>query len=153
MHCGKFNFGNRVPNPKEICKTSIIYQIPQPNLNLLKPFIILMVRDWKGWDAVKCLNQSKNTPSWCDTQGPGAKIVTTRYSKARLWWLSCRMNSNLNLAQPLIILKIIYIGRMGCCDMPESVQNHSILMWSGVHAKPTLAPTTTKTQCGVHISA
>ena len=33
------------------------------NLNLAKSFIILMVREWKGQDAVNCLNQSKITQS------------------------------------------------------------------------------------------
>eukprot|EP00956_Cyclotella_meneghiniana_P026570 scaffold57779_cov43-Cyclotella_meneghiniana.AAC.1 len=33
------------------------------NLNLAKPFSILMVREWKGWDAVNCPNQSKLTLS------------------------------------------------------------------------------------------
>ena len=36
------------------------------NLNHLQPFIILIVRCWKGWDAVIFLNQSKHTPSWCE---------------------------------------------------------------------------------------
>ena len=36
------------------------------NLNLAKPFIILSMRHWKGWDAGNGLNQSKHTPSWCE---------------------------------------------------------------------------------------
>ena len=36
------------------------------NLNLAKPFIILIMRHWNGWDAVNGLNQSKVTPSWCE---------------------------------------------------------------------------------------
>ena len=35
------------------------------NLNLAKPFDILLVREWKGWDAVNCMDQSKLTQSWC----------------------------------------------------------------------------------------
>ena len=33
------------------------------NLNLLQPFIILIMTHWKGWDAVNCLNQSAPTQS------------------------------------------------------------------------------------------
>eukprot|EP00956_Cyclotella_meneghiniana_P024656 scaffold49792_cov63-Cyclotella_meneghiniana.AAC.1 len=35
------------------------------NLNLAKPFIMLMMKEGRGWDAVKCPNQSKLTQSWC----------------------------------------------------------------------------------------
>ena len=35
------------------------------NLNLAQPFIILIMRHWKGCDAVKCRNQSIVTRSWC----------------------------------------------------------------------------------------
>ena len=34
------------------------------NLNLVIPFIIVIMRYWKGWDAVNCPNQSKHTQSW-----------------------------------------------------------------------------------------
>ena len=62
------------------------------------------MRYWKGWDAVKLLDPSKHTPSWCETKGHWAKIVTTRDSKAGVWpWLDMK-DSNLNLAQPFIIL-------------------------------------------------
>ena len=33
------------------------------NLNLLQPFIILIMTHWKGWNAVNCLNQSAPTQS------------------------------------------------------------------------------------------
>ena len=36
------------------------------NLNLAKPFIILIMRHWKGWDAVNYPNQSELTQSWCE---------------------------------------------------------------------------------------
>ena len=45
------------------------------NLNLAKPFIILMVREWKGCDAVNWPNQSKVTQSWCEKWGFGAEII------------------------------------------------------------------------------
>ena len=37
------------------------------NLNLVQPFIIHMMRHWKGQADVNCLNQSKLTQSWCET--------------------------------------------------------------------------------------
>ena len=36
------------------------------NLNLILPFNILMMKDWKGWDAVNCLNQPEDTQSGCE---------------------------------------------------------------------------------------
>ena len=36
------------------------------NLTLVWPFNILMMKDWKGWDAVNGLNQSENTQSVCE---------------------------------------------------------------------------------------
>ena len=39
------------------------FQSPYTNLNLLQPFIILMMRSWKGQVGVKFFNQSKHTPS------------------------------------------------------------------------------------------
>ena len=35
------------------------------NLNHISPFSILMVKDWKGWDAVNCMNLSIHTHSGC----------------------------------------------------------------------------------------
>ena len=62
------------------------------------------MRYWKGWDAAKLLDPSKHTPSWCETKGHWAKIVTTRDSKAGLWrWLDMK-DSNLNPAQPFMLL-------------------------------------------------
>ena len=47
------------------------------NLNLAKPFNILMVREWKGWDAVNCPNQqSKLTQSWCEKWNTGKTTLT-----------------------------------------------------------------------------
>ena len=62
-----------------------------------------MMRHWKGWDAVKFLNQSKHTSSWCERLGTGAEIVTTHNSKARVWRWLWMMNSNLNHDKPFII--------------------------------------------------
>ena len=43
------------------------FHSPYTSLNLLPPFIILLMRSWKGQDAANLLNQSKHTPSWCET--------------------------------------------------------------------------------------
>ena len=51
--------------PSQICTLSELenrlwwpFLCPYTNLNHVKPFIILVKRDWKGWDAVKWLNKS-----------------------------------------------------------------------------------------------
>ena len=37
-----------------------------------------MMRYWEGQADMKWLNQSVHTHSWCETQGPGSEIFTTR---------------------------------------------------------------------------
>eukprot|EP00956_Cyclotella_meneghiniana_P040791 scaffold205097_cov38-Cyclotella_meneghiniana.AAC.1 len=49
-----------------------------------------MVRDWKGEDAVnvKLLNQSKNTPSWCEDEFKSQPFMTIHYTQIMAFeWL------------------------------------------------------------------
>ena len=39
------------------------------NINHVQPFIIHIMRCWKGQAGVNCLNQSKVTQSWCEAWG------------------------------------------------------------------------------------
>ena len=41
-----------------------------------------MMRHWKGWDAVNCLDQSKITQSWCEMEVLSAKLTLTLTSPA-----------------------------------------------------------------------
>ena len=110
------------------------------------------MRHWKGWDAVKPLNQSKYATSWCETKGPGAEIVTTHGSIARVWsllWM--KMNSNLVLAKPFIILMVREWKGWDAviCSNKSKLTQSWCEKWT--RAKPTLTPPVTETHVVVTI--
>ena len=67
------------------------------NLNPVQPFIILTMRHWNGQAGMNCLNQLQNKQSWCESLGPGTKIVSTCDSKVGMWWWLWTTNFHLNL--------------------------------------------------------
>ena len=114
------------------------------NLNLAEPFIILMMRHWKGWDAVNCLNQSKLTQSW------------------RKKWISAKPTLTHPAAQKHIemtILEHIYqshsssnihhtydeiLEGLRCYEILESIQTYPILVWNRKVLQPKSSPPTTQ---------
>ena len=73
------------------------------NLNLVLPFVILIMRHWNSQDAVIFMQGSKHTQSWFGKWG-GSKsnLVLTCDSIASTWWTLWAMKSNLNLVLPFI---------------------------------------------------
>ena len=72
------------------------FQMINSNLNLVSPFVILMMRYWYRQAAVKWVHTSKLTQSCCG-RDLSAKIVPTHDLKVSLGWSFWRLNSNLNL--------------------------------------------------------
>ena len=102
------------------------------------------MRHWESWDALIFLNQSK-------THNLGVKcrrffiiIVTTRYSKARVWWWLWRMSSNLNLLQPFIILIIRYWKGWDAVNCPNQSKLTQSWCQKWKTGKPTLTPPVTE---------
>ena len=103
------------------------------------------MRHWKGWADAKTLNQSKHTPSWFETH------------EASSWnWYHPWLKSQGVLMvlhdefkyQPCPTIHYTYNEMMegsSWCELPESVQSHTILVWSvGVCHKPNLYPSMTQ---------
>ena len=57
------------------------------HIHLGRPFIIPIMRYWKGQAGVNCLNQSKVTQCWCETWVYAKPNLYPRpWLKTRLWW-------------------------------------------------------------------
>ena len=101
---------------------------PHTNLNLLQPFIILIMRDWKGGAALKWLNQSVHAQSQCEMCRDPCTEWTTRVTQKSwcgggyTWWNQI----------PTLHNHSSYfhwqLEGMRCCELPESVQRYSIWM-------------------------
>ena len=70
-------------------------------------------------------------------------------SKARVWWWLYTMHSNLNLAKRFIVLAMKDWKGLRCCELPKTVQAHSILVWKVDKGKANFDPTRDwKSDCG-----
>ena len=98
------------------------------NLSLAKPFNILIVREWKGWDAVNCPNHSKLTQSWCEKWKRAKPTLTPPMTKTQVVVTILE-----HIYQPQPCKTIHYtkdetLEGFRCCELPESIQTHSILV-------------------------
>ena len=173
-----------------------------------------MVREWKGWDAVNCTNQSKLTQCWCEKwtrarptltppvtekhvvvtileptqQPPPSPTIHYTYNEkleglrcyenlesihkhtilvwnVRHWSRICphpRLKSrhvvtvvdNKFKSQPCKTIHYTYnetLKGLRCCELPISVQTHSILVWKVGMGQANFDPTRDwKPCCGDH---
>ena len=73
------------------------------NMNIVKPFIILIIRYWKGRDAVNCPNQSKLTQSRCQNWKTGKPTLTPPVTEKHVVVTILEPTPNLHLIQQFII--------------------------------------------------
>ena len=100
-----------------------------PNLNHAKPFIILVMTHWNGWDAVNSLNQSKITQSWCEKWITAqANFDPYNYPKHVVVTVSEPTT------QPKHFPTIHYTNNdrlewLRCWEISKSMKRYSILVW------------------------
>ena len=100
------------------------------NLNLAKPFIILIVREWKGWGAVNCPNQSKLTQSWYEKWTRAKPFLTPPVTETHVM---VTIIEHTYQSQPCPTIHYTYdetLGGLRCCEILESIQTYSILVWN-----------------------
>ena len=98
------------------------------NLNLAKPFIILMMREWKSWDAVNCPNQSKLTESWCQKWNAGKPTLTPPVTEKHV---VVTIIEHIYQSPPSPTIHYTYnekLEGLRCCEIFESIRNHTILV-------------------------
>ena len=112
------------------------------------------MRHWKGWADAKTLNQSKHTPSSFETY------------EASSWnwyhpWLKSQgvlmvMHDEFKY-QPCPTIHYTHnemLEGSSWCELPESVQSHTILVWSvGVCQAKSVPAHDSKLDCGDHFRA
>ena len=100
------------------------------NLNLAKPFILHMVREWKGWDAVNCPNQSKLTQSWCEKWTRAKPTLTPPVTDTHV---AVTILEHIYQSQPSHTIHNTYdetLEGLRCWELIESIQTCSILVWN-----------------------
>ena len=120
------------------------------NLNLAKPFIILTMRHWKGWDAVNCPNEYKLTQSWGE-KGTRAKPTLTPPVTEKHVVVTILEPTQQSPPSPTIHYTYNKILEgLKCCEMTESVCTHSMLVWKDGGLLPKFSPSAAqKPQCCV----
>ena len=96
------------------------------NLNLVQPFIILIMRYWKGWDAVNCPNQSKHTESWGE-KWIGAQPTLTPPVTGKT------ILEPTQQSPPYPTIHYTYnemLDGLRCCEILECIRKHTILVWN-----------------------
>ena len=96
------------------------------NLKIVKPFIILTMRHWKGWDAVNCPNLSKLTQSWCDKWTRAKPTMTPPMTEKHI---VVTILEPIYQSQPSPTIHYTYnekLEGLRCCDILESIRNHTI---------------------------
>ena len=94
------------------------------NLNLLQPFIILIIRYWKGQDAMNCPHQSKLTESWCERWKTG-KPTLDQPAKTEKHVVVTILEPT-HESQPSPTIHHTYnekLKGLRCCDILRSIQN------------------------------
>ena len=119
------------------------------NLNLAKPFIILIMRHWKGQAAVKFLNQSKVIQSWCEKRRRAKPTFPPTQTQKQV---VVTILEPIYQSQPCKTIHHTYnetLKGSSCCEILEQIQTYSILVWNIGFSEPTLSPPATqKPGCG-----
>ena len=103
------------------------------NLKLAKPFIILTMRHWKGWDAGNRPNQSTLTQSWCEKWTRVQPTLTPSVTKKHV---VVTILEPMYQSPPSPAIHYTYnekLEGLRCCENLESIQTHSILVWNIRH--------------------
>ena len=85
------------------------------------------MRDWKGWDAVNCLNQSEDTQSAGAKSGYGPSQICTHL------WLGIGCGDHCRAHIPISTIPYTYNERLegsSWCEMAKSVCTCSIMVWN-----------------------
>ena len=130
------------------------FQSPYTNLHLLQPFIILIMRSWKGGDVmISWINPNilhlgvkhrvLRAPNWYHPQLKMQGVVMVVDDEFK--------------PQPCTTIHYTYnetLKGLRCYELLESVQTQSILVWKSDKGKANFDPTRVwKTRCGEHFRA
>ena len=89
-----------------------------------------MVREWKGWDAVNCPNQSKLTQSWCQKWNAGKPTLTPPLTENHF---VVTILEHIYQSQSSPTIHYTYNEKVEgsrCCEILESIQTYTILVWN-----------------------
>ena len=87
-----------------------------------------MVREWKGWDAVNCPNQSKLTQSCCEKWNAGKPTLTPPVIEK---YVVVTIIEHMYQSQSSPTIHYTYnemLEGLRCCEMIESIQTYIILV-------------------------
>ena len=101
------------------------------NLNLVKPFSILITRHWSGWDALNGLNQSKATQSWCEKWNTAQANFNPIHDPKHVVVTVLQPTTQSQPSPTIHYTNNDRLEGFRCCEIPKSIQtSYSILVWN-----------------------
>ena len=117
--------------PKSVQTHSILVRkVGKGKVNLTKPLIILMVKEWNGWYVVNCPNQSKLTQTWCKKWTRAKPTLTPPVTGKHV---ALTIIEHIYQSQPSSTIHYTYdetLEGLRCCETLESIQTYPILVWN-----------------------
>ena len=89
-----------------------------------------MVREWKGWDAVNCPNQSKLTESWCQKWKTGKSTLTPSMTEKHIVVTIWEPTHQSQSSPTIHYTNNEKLEGSRCCHLLESIRKHTILVWN-----------------------
>ena len=89
-----------------------------------------MVREWKGWDAVKCPNQSKLTQSWWESWIRAKPTLTPPVTETHVVVTIIEHIYQSQYSPTIHYTHDETLEGLRCCEILESIQTYSILVWN-----------------------
>ena len=88
-----------------------------------------MAREWKGWGAVNCPNQSKLTQSWCQKFKTGKPTLTPSVTENHVVVTIIEYICESQSSPTIHYTYNEKLEGLRCCEIFESIQTYTILVW------------------------
>ena len=99
------------------------------NLNLAKPFSILITRHWSGWDALNGLNQSKATQSWCEKWDTAQANFNPNHDPKHVVVTVLQPTTQPQPSPTIHYTNNDRLEGLRCLEISKSMKRYSILVW------------------------
>ena len=105
-----------------------------------------MMRHWKGWDSVNCLERSKVTQSWCEKWNTVQANFYPNHDPKHVVVIILETTTQSQSPPTIHYTNNDRYEGLRCCEMAESIQKHSILVWKveSRGLEPKLSPPATQ---------